>query len=138
LKSLSKKEFEDECKKLQSRGKCAILFHNNKIQDINKIDLEYKSDKLLNTKEIEKTVTESTYGVLVNFNISSKFSFVNVEKIMNEILIYLPEDINITITATYDDKKDIEYAKITLIFSQKSTSYLDVLHYLNIFSWLRK
>ena len=120
MKSLSKKEFESECKKLQFRGKCAILLRNNKMQEISRVQLEYKNSKLLHTQELQKVVNEHTLAVLVNFEISPKFAFVNVEKVMCELFKYLPEDIDLTITAIYDEKKEEEHAKVTVVLSQTS------------------
>jgi len=120
MKSLSKKEFESECLKLQFRGKCAVLLINNKMQDINKVTLDHKDSKLSNLEELKESVSEHITGVLVNFQISSNFSFFKVEKIMYEILKCLPEEANITITATYDESKEIDSANISIVLSQRS------------------
>jgi len=120
MKSLSKKEFENECEKLQFRGKCAVLLRNNKMQDISKVNLEYKNTELLNLESLKKLVSQDISGVLVNFNISPKFTFENVEKIMCKLFEYIPDDVNLTITAIYDEVKDIECADITVVLS-KST-----------------
>jgi len=119
VKSLSKKEFENECKRFQFRGKCAVLF-NEKMQKINSINLEYKDNNLFNIKELEDNVSKYTSGVLVNFEISPKFSFENVEKVMCELLKYLPEYVDLSITATYDELKDIDNANVMVVISNSS------------------
>ena len=120
MKSLSKKEFENECEKSHFRGKCAVLLYNNKMQDISRVNLEYKNTKLSNLDSLKESVSKYVSGVLVNFEISPKFTFENVEKIMCKLFEYIPDDVNLTITATYDETKDIEYADITVVLS-KST-----------------
>lgn len=118
MKSLSTKEFENECKKLNFRGKCAVLLHNNKMQEIDKIILKYQNYELSNLNLLEESLSEYTSGILVNFEISPNFAVLNVEKIMCELFEYIPDDINLSITATYDETKDIEYANVTVVVSK--------------------
>ena len=119
MKSLSKKEFESECKRFQFRGKCAVLF-NEKMQKINSVNLEYKDNNLFNIEDVKNNISEYTSGVLVNFEISPKFSFENVEKVMCELLKYLPEYADLSITATYDELKDVDNANVMVVISNSS------------------
>jgi len=119
VKSLSKKEFESECKRFQFRGKCAVLF-NEKMQKINSVNLEYKDNNLFNIEDVKNNISEYTSGVLVNFEISPKFSFENVEKVMCELLKYLPEYADLSITATYDELKDVDNANVMVVISNSS------------------
>jgi len=117
MKSLSKKEFESECKKLHFRGKCAVLLRNNKMQEMNRVQLEYKDSNLSNTNLLHESINEETSAVLVNLEISSKFPFYKVEEIMHELLKYIPNEMDLVLTATYDDDKDINNADITIVTS---------------------
>jgi len=117
MKSLSKKEFESECQKLQFRGKCAILLVHNKMQNISRVSLEYKDSKLKNMELLQNSMDEKTSAVLVNLEISSKFPFYKVQEIMNELLQHIPYEIDLVLTATYDDDKDIKEASITVVTS---------------------
>jgi len=116
MKSLSKKEFESECKKLQFRGKCAVLLRNNKMQEMSKITLEYK-ESIKNIKLLQDSIDEETSAVLVNLEISSLFPFYKVQEIMYELLKHIPYEIDLVLTATYDDDKDIKEAAITVVTS---------------------
>ena len=116
MKSLSKKEFESECKKLQFRGKCAVLLRNNKMQEMSKITLEYK-ESIKNIKLLQDSIDEETSAVLVNLEISSKFPFYKVQEIMYELFKYIPHDIDLVLTATYDNK-EIDNADITIVTSK--------------------
>jgi len=117
MKSLSKKEFERECLKLQFRGKCAVLLRNNKMQDMSKISLEYRDDNLKNLQLLETRINEDTSAVLVNLEISSKFPFYKVQEIMNELLKYIPNEVDLVLTVTYHDEKDMTEADITVVTS---------------------
>jgi len=116
MKSLSKKEFESECQKLQFRGKCAVLLRNNKMQDMSKVTLEYRDGNLKNLPLLETSINEETSAVLVNLEISSKFPFYKVQEIMNELLKYIPQELDLVLTATYDEK-DITEADVTVVTS---------------------
>jgi len=117
MKNLSKEEFQRECKELQFRGKCAVLLRDNRLQNMHRVGLEYKDKKLSNLQQFKESIPEDISGALVNFEISSRFVFINVETIMNELLKYIPEDVNLIITATYNESKDVEHANITVILS---------------------
>ena len=116
MKSLSKKEFESECLKLQFRGKCAVLLRNNKMQEMSKITLEYK-ESIKNIKLLQDSIDEEISAILVNLEISSKFPFYKVQEIMYELLKYIPHEIDLVLTATYNDNKDITEADITVVTS---------------------
>jgi len=118
MKSLSKKEFESECQKLQFRGKCAVLLRNNKMQDISRVQLEYKDNSLNNTQPLSESINEETSAVLVNLEISSMFPFYRVEEIMYELLKHIPPEIDLVLTTTYNDDKNIENAKIIVVTSK--------------------
>jgi len=117
MKNLSKKEFESECLKLQFRGKCAVLLRNNKMQDMSKVMLKYRDSNLKNIHLLENIIDEDTSAVLINLEISSKFPFYKVQEIMDEVLKYIPHDIDLVLTATYDDDKDITEADVTVVTS---------------------
>ena len=118
MKSLSKQEFESECKKLQFRGKYAVLLLNNRVQDMSKVSLAYKDNKIHNALVINDIIDENTLGLLINLEISSSFPFFKVEEIMNALLKYIPDEIDFVLTATYDDERDRESAVITIVSSK--------------------
>ena len=121
MKTLSKVEFDNECQRLQFRGKCAVLLHKNKRQNINKIDLVYKHYKLINIEKLEGKIDKSNSGVLINLEISPEFRFYKMEYIMNELFKYISNDINVVLTATYDETKEIDEANIVLVISKRLT-----------------
>jgi len=117
MKNLSKKEFESECQKLQFRGKCAVLLRNNKMQDMSRVQLKYKDNTLNNTQSLSESINEETSSILVNLEISSEFPFYKVQEIMYEILKHIPSEIDLVLTATYNDEKEIIEADITVVTS---------------------
>ena len=117
MKSLSKKEFERECQNLQFRGKCAVLLRNNIMQDMSKVTLEYRDGNLKNMELLQNSIEEEKSAVLVNLEISSLFPFYKVQEIMYELLKHIPYEIDLVLTATYDDDKDIKEAAITVVTS---------------------
>jgi len=120
MKSLTKKEFEHECHKLQFRGKCSVLFHKKTSQNLNKVSLFYKNDTLLNSELLEIIINKYTSAVLINFEISLEFPFYKIENIMHQLLAYIPNNLDLVITATYIDTKNIQEADITVISSKQS------------------
>jgi len=121
VKSLTKKEFQNECLKFKHRGKCAVLLHKDKKQNLGKVNLVYENNKVLYLELLKEFDWEYVSAILVNFEISSNFTFLNVEEIMNQLFRYIPNEIDLVFTVTYNELKSLDEAKITLVVSKDTT-----------------
>ena len=123
MKSISKEEFQQECKKLQFRGKCAVLHHDNRLQNMHRVSLEYKDGNLKDIQLLQNSIDEDTSAILVNLEISSQFPFYKVKEIMNELLKYISHEVDLVFTTTYDDDKEVGLADITVVTGVGDNSY---------------
>ena len=109
---LSKIEFQEECARLQLKGKCAVLLNGviSKETKEGEVIKEFKSLKCLNYKFVQ--------SVLINFLVSPNFSFFEFEKRMFLILENIPHDLDVVVTVTYADNIPCKQANITVMISK--------------------
>lgn len=112
MRVLSKKEFKDECARLQLKGKCAVLLNGliSKESKEGEEIKEFKSLKHLNYRYVQ--------SVLINFLVSPNFSFFEFEKRMLLILENIPHDLDVVVTVTYAVDIPFKQANVTVMINE--------------------
>lgn len=114
MRVLSKKEFKEECERLQLKGKCAVLLNGiiSKESTEKKELQEFRSLKHLNDNQVQ--------SMLINFLVSPRFLFSEFEKRILLIHEYIPHQLDVVVTVTYDNDMSDNKANITVMISKQT------------------